>query len=54
MIELHRRLLGVRDQDAPAETLARFEAALREAGLEPDEALPLVAALHGIPLPDES
>jgi class 3 adenylate cyclase/predicted ATPase len=53
VIELHRRQLGVRDQDPPGETLARFEAALRDAGLAVEEALPLVAALHGIPLPED-
>jgi class 3 adenylate cyclase/predicted ATPase len=53
MIELHRRLLGVHDQDPAGETLARFEAALRDAGLVPDDALPVIAALHGIPLPED-
>ena len=53
VIELHRRLFGIRDQDPPEETLARFEAALEDAGLAVDEALPLFAALHGIPLPEE-
>ena len=53
VIELHRRLLGIRDQDPPEETLARLEAALEDAGLAVDEALPLFAALHGIPLPEE-
>jgi len=51
VVELHRRLLGVRDEDPPAETLARLEAALGEAGLAADVALPLFAALHGVPLP---
>jgi class 3 adenylate cyclase/predicted ATPase len=53
VIELHKRLLGIRDQDAAAEKLSRFETALLEAGLPADEALPVVAALHGIPLPDD-
>ena len=53
VIELHRRLFGIRDQDPPEETLARFEAALEDAGLAVDEALPLFAALHGILLPEE-
>ena len=54
VIELHRRLLGVRDQDAPEETLSRFERALHDAGLETDDALSLLAALHGIPMPEET
>ena len=53
VIELHRRLFGVRDQDPAEETLARFEAALVDAGLAVDEALPLFAALHGVPLPED-
>ncbi len=53
VIDLHRRLLGVRDQDPPEETLARLEAALEDAGLAVDEALPLFAALHGVPLPED-
>ncbi|MDX6437581.1 MAG: hypothetical protein QOF45_164 [Gaiellaceae bacterium] len=53
VIELHRRLLGVRDQDPPEETLARFETALGDAGLAIDEALPLFAALHGVALPED-
>jgi class 3 adenylate cyclase/predicted ATPase len=53
IIELHRNLLGVRDQDPPDETLARIEAAFSEAGRAGDEAVRLVAALYGIQLSED-
>jgi class 3 adenylate cyclase/predicted ATPase len=53
VIELHRHLLDLRDADPPAETLGRFQAGLHDAGLVGDEALALVAALHGVPVAED-
>lgn len=52
VIDFHRRLLGLRDRTPVEEALRRFEVALRHAGLMSNEALALVAALHGVPLPE--
>jgi class 3 adenylate cyclase/predicted ATPase len=54
VVELQRRLLGLRSEDPAAETLARLEEALKRAGLAVDEALPTVAALHDLALPAET
>jgi len=53
VIELQKRVLGLSGLVTAAEKLAAFETALSQAGLALDEALPLVATLHGIPLPDD-
>jgi class 3 adenylate cyclase/predicted ATPase len=52
VIELNKRLLALGDTGTPTEKLSRFETALDGVGLAVDENLPLVAALHGIPLPE--
>jgi class 3 adenylate cyclase/tetratricopeptide (TPR) repeat protein len=50
VLELHRQGLGFRPDD-PAETrLDRISDALAAVGFDPAETLPVVAALHGVPL----
>jgi len=50
LIELHRHGLGFRVDD-PAETkLERIETGLVNAGFDPAQTVPIIAALHGVPL----
>ena len=50
VLELHRQALGFRAED-PAETkLGRIEAGLRAADFDLAETVPILAALHGVPL----
>jgi tetratricopeptide (TPR) repeat protein len=50
--ELHRQGLAWRPEDPVEEKLARLEAGLEVAGFDLDEAVPPMAAFHGIPLPE--
>jgi class 3 adenylate cyclase/tetratricopeptide (TPR) repeat protein len=51
VIQILRQGLGWRDADTPAERVAGLERALAQTGLKPDEAVPLVADLVGLPVP---
>jgi tetratricopeptide (TPR) repeat protein len=52
ILELHRQGLAWRAEDPVEEKLARLEAGLEMAGFDLDEAVPAMAAFHGIPLPE--
>jgi class 3 adenylate cyclase len=52
LLDLHRSGLGFLPDDSPEEKLQKLEVGLATAGFELDRALPVLAAFHGLPLPE--
>jgi class 3 adenylate cyclase/predicted ATPase len=52
VLDLQRFGLGFLPDDLPGEKLQKLEAGLETAGFEPAQAVPVLAAFHGLPLPE--